>query len=146
MPEDIAEDAEDAKAAAFADHEFTPEHRYPPSTAIVVPVMKLAASEARKTAAPATSSGVPKRRIGVRVRISCPRSVPVSTELLICVGITPGAMALTLMPSRAHSMASVCVRDSTPIFETLYATTSYHATNDARLAMFTTLPPTFSGS
>src|SRR5687767_11159588 len=66
MPEDIAEDAEDAKAAAFADHEFTPKHRYPPWTAIVVPVMKLAASEARNAAAPARERFVgasrPRRR------------------------------------------------------------------------------------
>src|SRR5205823_3777845 len=36
---------------------FTPLERNPPSTASRVPVTKLAASEARKTAAPASSSG-----------------------------------------------------------------------------------------
>ena len=39
---------------------------YPPSTAMAVPVTKSEAAAARKTAVPASSSGVPQRFAGVR--------------------------------------------------------------------------------
>src|ERR1051325_6302653 len=45
---------------------LTPLARKPPSTAMTSPLTKLAASEARKIAAPASSSTFPKRFIGVR--------------------------------------------------------------------------------
>ena len=61
--------------------------RRPPSP---WPVTKLAASDARNTAAPTSSSGRPKRFIGVRVISSLPRSVPVSSDALSSVGKTPG--------------------------------------------------------
>src|SRR5262249_9481549 len=57
-------------------HWFTPEARNPPSTAMHCPVMKLAASEARRMAAPTNSSALPKRSMGVRMRNSWPRGVP----------------------------------------------------------------------
>src|SRR5258705_2873003 len=53
---------------------FTPLAKKPPSTVTISPVTKLAASDARKTAAPATSSTLPNRLIGVRNRNSRPRS------------------------------------------------------------------------
>jgi len=59
-------------------YSFTPLARYPPSTASRVPVTKLAASDARKIAAPISSSNSPKRFIGVRASISCPRGVPIT--------------------------------------------------------------------
>src|SRR4030095_784621 len=45
------------------NHWFTPLARKPPSTTRVIPVTKPAESEARKTAAPPRSSGLPKRFI-----------------------------------------------------------------------------------
>ena len=41
--------------------------------------------------------------MGVRSRSSWPRGVPVTMPLVISVGKIPGAMALTEMPSCAHS-------------------------------------------
>src|SRR5690606_40585736 len=54
-------------------HWLTPLARKPPSTAIVSPLTKLAASDDRKMAAPTSSSSWPKRFIGVRRRYSFPR-------------------------------------------------------------------------
>ena len=79
----------------------------------VMPVTKRAASEARKTAAPASSSTLPKRPMGVRARNSFPRSELSSRFMLSSVRKTPGAMALTQTPCLAHSMASDCVSERT---------------------------------
>src|SRR5205814_10386906 len=65
----------------------------PPPTMIVWPVMNAAAGEARNTAAPATSLGVPHRLSGVdsaTVRRSCSLA-PAPNE----VSIQPGARMLT---------------------------------------------------
>jgi len=78
-----------------------------------VPVTKLALSEARNTAAPTSSSSFPKRFIGVRKRNSCPRAVPSSSAALRSVRKTPGAMAFTQTPWRAHSIARDLVSDAT---------------------------------
>ena len=43
---------------------------------MISPVMKEAASEARKIAVPAISRALPKRRMGVRISSSSPRGVP----------------------------------------------------------------------
>src|SRR6266700_2310788 len=93
---------------------FTPLARKPPSTASTCPVTKLAASEARNTAAPTSSSRFPNRRIGVRTRNSSPRPVPSSNPAFRSVRKTPGAIALTHTPYLAHSTARVFVRDATP--------------------------------
>jgi len=57
---------------------LTPLASTPPSTGRTTPVTKLAASEARKTAAPTSSSSSPNRFIGVRISTSFPRPVPTS--------------------------------------------------------------------
>ncbi len=77
---------------------FTPLARNPPSTTSRCPVTKLAASDARNTAAPPSSSSFPNRRIGVRSRNSRPRSVPSSRAAFRSVRKTPGARALTHTP------------------------------------------------
>src|SRR5882757_6069190 len=92
---------------------FTPLARNPPSTASTCPVTKLAASDARNTAAPTSSSTCPKRRIGVRVRNSLPREFPSSNAVFSSVRNTPGAIALTHTPWGAHSTASDFVRAAT---------------------------------
>ena len=99
---------------------------------------KLAASEARNTAAPASSSTLPKRPIGVRVSSSRPRIVPSSNPSLSGVRNTPGAIALTTTPERAHSIASDLVNEATAALLAEYAATSINATNevnDATLMM-----------
>src|SRR5262245_66439603 len=70
----------------------------PPSTTMVWPVMKLAASEHRNTAAPAISCGRPQRLSAVRAANFDP-SVGLSTiARLVSVAKKPGAVALTVIP------------------------------------------------
>ena len=59
---------------------------------------------------------IPKRFIGVRMRISFPRSVPITRLRFNSVGNMPGAMALTTMPCSAHSQARLRVRDKIAVF------------------------------
>ena len=80
------------------------------------PVRKLAASEASSTAAPTSSSGLPKRPMGVRISNSWPRGVPFTRSPFSSVGKTPGAMAFTEIPSRAHSQARLRVNESSADF------------------------------
>src|SRR6266568_4427647 len=89
---------------------FTPLARKPPSTASTCPVTKLAASEARNTAAPTNSSRLPNLRIGVRTRNSASRDVPSSKGPFRLVRNTPGTRVLTQTPSLAHSLAKDLVR------------------------------------
>src|SRR5215471_15066613 len=92
---------------------FTPLARNPPSTATTSPVTNAAASDARNTAAPASSSTLPNRFIGVRIRNSRPRSVPSSSFRFNGVGKTPGAIAFTVTPRGANSIASCLVNIAT---------------------------------
>ena len=85
---------------------------------------KLAASEARNTAAPTNSSNFPNRRIGVRNRNSRPRSVPSSNAEFKSVRNTPGAMAFTHTPNFAHSTAKDFVSEATAPLLAQYAATS----------------------
>src|SRR5262250_3063978 len=120
----------------FRSHQrLTPLARKPPSTARTWPVTKLAASDARKTAAPTSSLSFPKRPMGVRVRNSLPRSVPSRRAALSSVRKTPGAMALTQTPLPAHSMASDFVSDATAALLAEYAATSKSATKLEREAI-----------
>src|SRR5436190_7338008 len=105
-------------------HWFTPLARNPPSTTSISPVIKLAASDARKTAAPANSSTLPKRPIGVRIRNSWPRGVSSSSFSFNAVRKTPGAIAFTLTPCFAHSIARDFVSDPTAALLAEYAATS----------------------
>ena len=104
------------------------------------PLIKLAASLAKRTQAPTNSSGLPKRFIGVRIRNSRPRSVPLSNAEFSSVGKTPGAMQFTLMLSTAHSTASDLVKLRTAAFDAQYAVTCVSPTNELRLAMLMILP------
>src|SRR5262245_46916225 len=93
-------------------HWLTPLARRPPPPAISGPVTNVAASDARYTAAPTSSSRRPKRPIGVRVRNSWPRG-PFRISRLRSVSKTPGAIAFTVTPWRAHSTESARVRPAT---------------------------------
>src|SRR5262249_24853290 len=98
-----AADEGDPNRAVAAPHRFTPLARNPPSTMRTSPLTKLAASEERKIAAPTSSSTRPKRPAGVRSSSSRPRSVPSMSRALSAVRNTPGAIAFTHTPWRAHS-------------------------------------------
>src|SRR5580704_11308721 len=73
----------------------------PPSTQMVAPVTKSEARDAKKTAVPAHSSGLPKRPAGVRVMISWYNNAGGDPEAAVVTGavksvsIHPGAIAFT---------------------------------------------------
>ena len=75
--------------------------------------MNEAASDARKTAVPATSRGSPNRPIGVRISSSSPRGVPMIIGAVSFVGNNPGAIAFTVTPWCANSIASTRVNAAT---------------------------------
>ena len=76
--------------------------------------MKLDASEARKTAAGPSSWGSPQRPSGIFDCIAALTWGSFSSGVLISVANGPGHRALTLIPSRAHSRASVFVSSVSP--------------------------------
>src|SRR4051794_2796133 len=80
----------------------------------VAPVMKLEASEARKTAAGPSSTGSPQRPSGIFASMVARAVGSFRRGVLISVANGPGQRALTLIPSRAHSSASVLVRSVRP--------------------------------
>ena len=120
--------------------QFTPLARKPPSTTSMWPVTKLAASDARNTAAPASSSTRPNRPIGVRISSSWPRGVVSSSFWFSAVRNTPGAIALTITPWRDHSTASDLVSDATADLLAEYAATSIMLTNEVSDAMLMMRP------
>ena len=75
---------------------------------------KRAASLARNRTGPATSSGVPQRFSGVRVRIGSLRAGSFCSASVSGVAIQPGAIALTRMPSAAYAIASDFVSCAMP--------------------------------
>src|SRR5690606_21490018 len=95
----------------------------PPSTRSKAPVTKLdARSDARNTAAPFSSSGVPKRFSGVCFRIDSTRSA--LKILRFCsAGKKPGIIAFTRMPCGANSRAKYCVTLLMPALDTEYVNT-----------------------
>src|SRR5262249_47716621 len=107
---------------------------------IVVPVTKLAESDARNIAAPDSSSGLPKRFIGVRSKNSAPRGVPSRSFSFNAVRKTPGTIAFTHTPYGAHSIASDFVSDATPALLAEYAAISNRETNDVREPMLMIRP------
>ena len=75
-------------------------------------------SEARKTAGPAMSSGLPARFSGVcRMTLATISGFLARASALILVSIRPGPMALTRTPSLPSSAASARVKPSTPCLE-----------------------------
>src|SRR6185295_121480 len=83
----------------------------PPLTLMACPVMKAAAGEARYTAAPATSAGVPQRRSGVDSATS--RRKASSACSPNAVSIQPGHRTLT-RTAGASARARLLLKDSTP--------------------------------
>src|ERR1700729_765932 len=73
------------------------------------PVMKLAASLARKTAGPAISSALPQRPIGTVAIVAAPPSGESHMARFRSVAVQPGQSALTRTPLRPHSTARVLV-------------------------------------
>ena len=77
----------------------------PPSTASSAPVMKALSSEAKNSAACATSSEVPKRRSGVCSSSALENASMRSTRSVSAVSMKPGASAFTRMSNGAYSTA-----------------------------------------
>src|SRR6185436_14064378 len=86
----------------------------PPSTTITVPVVKEDASLARWSAASATSSALPNRRMAWRLRdasrTGSGSALRAKLRRSIGVSMAPGAIALTRIPSVAKSSAIVRVK------------------------------------
>src|SRR5262249_38491097 len=90
----------------------------PPSTTSVCPVIMFESSEARNTAAPVRSSG--SRGLRSALNITSDWRMPSGTIFFVAsVIVTPGAMALTLIPQGPRAPAMYLVRPATPIFATL---------------------------
>ena len=91
--------------------------------AMACPVMKPLSGAAHQTMAWATSSGVPRRRMGTPRATKASASASVLPSAIraamapFCtmgVRAKAGQMALTRMPRRAFSAAAVLVRPTTP--------------------------------
>src|SRR6478752_7238286 len=100
----------------------------PPSTGSSTPVTKRASSDARNSAALATSHAVPIVRprgtMASRWATNSARSMPRAAEIpsiAIGVFISPGRIALTRIPCRATRIARCSVREFTPALEIWYA-------------------------
>src|SRR5438132_6433968 len=81
----------------------------PPATSSTIPVIQPASSEARKRAARAKASGIPRRRIGC-ASINICRCVSGMRSLLRSVRIVSGAMQFTRIPKGPTWAARSCVR------------------------------------
>ena len=79
---------------------------------MMMPVTYAASSEARKSAAPATSRGVPTRPSGTPSRMRATRAS--SVRGFMPVRIQPGPMQLTRMPCAPNSTAMPLVSMRTP--------------------------------
>ena len=77
----------------------------PPSITIFCPVIKAPASDAKSTAAPATSSGIPIRLSGALASISDKTLGSSHKALAKSVLIKPGHNALTVIFLGPHSVA-----------------------------------------
>ena len=77
------------------------------------PVSMPACVPARNTASRATSSGCAKRPVGMSARMASP-TCPAQALRPSGVSTTVGEMALTVMPSVAHSSASTRVSPTRP--------------------------------
>src|ERR1700759_2336926 len=116
--------------------------RYPPSTAMVLPVMYDAASVHKNSAAPAQSWGIPGRPSGVWKPISISITSGMSMAGAVIRGlISPGAMALTRIPSLAHRRDRFIVKAIRPIFDEAYPGTKIAERNADIETTLTTLAP-----
>ena len=104
-------------SAAEAEHALLERHPAVEREAVAGDVRR-ASSESRNSAAQTTSSSVPKRRCGIASQHR--RADLLGREQVGAwrpgVSTGPGAIALTRMPSGAHSTARVRVRFRTPAF------------------------------
>src|SRR5947208_3386744 len=102
----------------------------------------------KNTTSPATSSGSPKRCIGMRAssRSCAPSPSAVSNCRTIGVSIGAGHTALTRMPRRASSTAAVRVRPTTACLLAEYGPSVGDARSPATDAVFTIAPPPCRGS
>src|SRR6185369_4876724 len=105
----------------------------------MAPVTKSEARDARKTAAPATSSGCPHRPAGVRERISAFRGMDF-TGAVMSVSIQPGAIAFTCMLCGANSIAIDLVNWTIAPFAALYDGISPDPKNEYMLPMLMIFP------
>ena len=81
----------------------------------IAPVANPARGDARKATAAATSSGVPSRPSGMRVKSFSFCSGVITS--VMAVSMKPGATAFTRTPRGASSLADVFVSPITPAFE-----------------------------
>src|SRR5690606_30271428 len=84
----------------------------PPATSMVIPVTNDDRSEARNSAALATSSGSPMRPSGMLSTICFSASGGMAAVIAVRIG--PGWMALTRIRNRASSLADALVRPISP--------------------------------
>src|SRR5581483_4070367 len=96
-----------------------PHARYPPSTLSSAPVTKDDSSEARNTAADATSPGELGRPSGTRATNAAVRSDVLAPRP--SVSTTEGVSVFTRTPRRAYVTAAFRVRIATPAFAAWYA-------------------------
>src|SRR6516164_2427372 len=107
------------KIAHFADYL----EDVPPSTGKSIPVMKLLSSEARNTAAEASSSGVPSRPIGIifRKHSLVPSGDPLDPTWTMGVSVGPGLITFARMPRPANSAVQVRTKETKAAFVAEYA-------------------------
>src|SRR2546426_1009773 len=113
---------------------------HPPSTGSTTPVIAPASGLARKTIAPAISSGWSRRPSGMR-RVAARTKVSFSKNAAV-IGVTvkPGATAFTRTPCTAQSIASDRVSAATAPLLAVYAACEGSETSAACDATLTTEP------
>src|SRR5262249_39296623 len=84
----------------------------PPAAAMISPVMARDASDARNTTTSATSSGVDRRRVGIRPSTASATPGLARFSRHIAVSTTPGATEFARMPRGPYSIARARVMPS----------------------------------
>ena len=87
----------------------------PPSTLMTCPFTKDAFSDARNNTTSAISSGLTSRFIALSLIIAAPALSSICFDMF--VSVSPGAIAFTLIPRGANSVASVFVQEMTAAFD-----------------------------
>jgi hypothetical protein len=93
----------------------------PPSTIIVCPTIYDAIGDARNSAAPAMSLGVPSRANGILSNIAPKRFGSSVVTFVNLESTNPGAIPLTRTPPAAQAAPSVRTKPSSALFEAEYA-------------------------
>src|SRR6059058_585652 len=107
---------------------------------MIWPLTNDAASEARNTHAPTSSSGDPQRPAGVRRSSHALNSGSDDSASLSGVRMYPGPIALQLSPCRAQSVAMPLVRLATAPLVAVYGAIVARASRALTEAMLTILP------